>query len=165
MKDDFMSLLKRKQVIGVIVAAVVLSVIFVPLQHANAASLDLNLSNSVNGLGIVSQDDPATGKFTLTLNLAPSELFHAGNMTVSIDNGTSNQVFAPNGQSIGGDNNLISNFTIRTNLTNPSGYGYGYGYGNNNGYGSGGYGYGGYGYGYSNPVSYSGPGTVTFTGL
>src|SRR5581483_11630515 len=142
MKPDFRSLLKSKQFIGVIVAAVVLSVIFIPLQRANAISLNLSMSNVVGGgIALVSQEDPETGAFCLTLNLAPSELFHANHITLSIDNSTLSEVFSATGLNLTGDN-IISKFSILNHLFGGSGYGNCYGSGYGNGYGS------GYGNGY-----------------
>lgn len=126
MDSSFGSLAKRKQLVGAIVAAGILAAIFIPLQTAEAATVNVNIPSSFN-------QSTAGQAFSLSFNIAPSEVVGLAGITVFIDKGTANQktfTFNAAGTRLTGTPaSMMSNLVISpppgTITSNPYAYGLG----------------------------------------
>lgn len=130
MNSKLVKLTQYRQIMGIAVASIILTVIFVPLQSAEAYTSDLTLPNASTSAVPTS----AVGStFLVTITPAPGELIHVGTIQLILDNGTPNvksAIFASNGHRIDGSPTLArGNLDITIPTPTIQGYGYGYGFG------------------------------------
>lgn len=168
------SLAKYKKIIGVIVAAGLLTAIFVPFQGASAFTVNIDIPSSIT------QSVSGT-EFSISIEVAPAELVSMDTVTLELDGASESSsqfVFDVEGDTAvltSGDETIMSDLTIST--SDGSGYGYGYGYGlvsSNSGFdysysygfiGNNPYGYS-YSYGLTDFVNgFVGPATITLSGV
>jgi hypothetical protein len=124
-------LVKYKQLIGIAVAGIILSIIFVPFQTANAFTVDLDLPN-VDDLDEVPTS--AVGStFEVTIDVEAGERIALDSVEIILDNDQDSvrrAIFDSDGQRISGDSTLArGNIDIEVDGTSSNGYGYGYGFG------------------------------------
>lgn len=127
------SLARRKEIIGIIIAAGILTAIFVPFQRASAFTVDLSLPNATGN----SITQNASGdNFKVVVNVEAGELFTIANIDVILDSGQSGAKFThfkANGdpEATPGSLDIVkgNKLTITTDTTTSSGYAYGYAYG------------------------------------
>lgn len=175
-------LAKYRQVIGIAVAALVLTVIFVPFQKASAYTLSTTLPDASNN---TSTQSVLGEKFTVSIDIQPGELIAISSIDALVDNGqpsvakTTFTVSGTTAQYSSGDHDMIKgNLTLTVPSSSQYGYAYGYGLASNGITGPTGYSYaisysnafiGGNTGGYANAVGnnllgFVGPGTITITG-
>lgn len=117
-----------KQVIGVGLAALVLTLIFVPLQQADAFNAVISLPNAT---GNTATQNSQGEDFTVALTAGPNELFAITSISIIVDNSLSTvrlTNFNPNGSFASGDTGIIKNNAV-TISSSASSYGYAYGSG------------------------------------
>jgi hypothetical protein len=121
---------KYKQIIGIAIAAVILSVIFVPFQTADAFTVELDLPN-VDDLNEV-PTSAVGATFEVTIDVEAGELISVESIELILDNGEDSvkrAIFDSDGQRTSGDSTLTrGNIDIETTGTSNTGYGYGYGF-------------------------------------
>jgi len=162
-------LARSKQVLGAIVAAVLLTVIFVPFQQANAFTVTTTLPNASGG----AINNSVSGEnFQITIAVAAGELISIQSITLILDNGLSSvktATFNSAGNFASGDNTLVIDNTVAISaFAATSGYGYGFGSVSN-----GITGFSGYSYSFSSTNNYisgnsggaNNPATLPVTGL
>ncbi|AFU57902.1 hypothetical protein Ngar_c09600 [Candidatus Nitrososphaera gargensis Ga9.2] len=125
---QYPKLAKHKQLLGVIIAAVLLTVIFVPFQKANAFTVTTTLPNAVGG----AINNSVSGEnFQITINVEAGELISIQSITLILDNGLASvktATFNSAGTRTGGSDTLvIGNQLTISSFTANGGYGYGYG--------------------------------------
>ena len=122
------SLAKRKSLLGIAIAGVILTAIFVPFQKANAYSVDLTLPNASTSAVPTS----AVGStFKVTVDVSAGELLSISQIELILDNGGSGvkqAFFDSDGQRTSGSPTLVRG-NLDVTVPTPSQYGYGYGYG------------------------------------
>ena len=123
------SLARRKQLVAVAVAGILLTVIFVPFQKADAFVVDLELPN-VDDINQVPTE--AIGStFEVTIDVAAGELIYIDSVELILDNDESSvkrAIFNSSGHRTSGNSTLARgnlNITYSGSLT--GGYGYGVG--------------------------------------
>ncbi len=171
--------LALKQVVAIAVAAITLSVIFVPFQQASAFTVTTNLPNAVGG----TINNSASGEnFQITINVEDTELISIQSVIIILDNGkpsVKRATFDSAGNLASGDNTLVKGNKLTISpVATDNGYGYGYGSVSNGITGFSGYSYSfsstnnfisGNSGGPNNPVTNPvtgllGPGSITITG-
>jgi hypothetical protein len=121
---------KYKQVIGIAMATVILSIIFVPFQTATAFTVDLDLPNSEDD--IVTQS-AAGESFEITIEVEAGELISISSVELILDNdepSVKRTVFDSDGIYSSGSTTLVIGNEIEiesTSSLDDTGYGYGYG--------------------------------------
>jgi hypothetical protein len=169
-----------KQIAGVAVAAIILTVIFVPFQTASAFTVNLNLPNVTDPNAVPTSAVGST--FKVTIDVEAGELISIESVEVILDNGepgVKRAIFDSNGNRTSGDSTLVrGHITITQSASSTTGYGYGYGIVSDGTTFNPNYSYaftysyaflGGNNVGYSNVVGNSvaglvGPGTITISG-
>lgn len=177
---DLAKLANYKQIAGIAVAAIILTVIFVPFQQASAFEVSLDLPN-VDDLDEVPTS--AVGStFEITIDVEAGELISIDSIELILDNDQSSvkrAIFDSDGQRTSGSPTLArGNIDIEYSSSLTNGYGYGYGLVSDGATFSPSYSYSftysnaflsGNTGGYSNAVGAQvnglvGPGTITITG-
>lgn len=164
--------LKLKHIFAIAISTVVLAAVFVPFQHVEAFSLDVNIPSSI-------VKSPSGSEFSLELEVHPGELISFETVTIVLDEGPLQQVctFDDSGAPVGTCDMIDSlNIDVSTGAVKTQGYAFGYGQVASGPVGSGHpsaignignnlYSYV-YSYGLTDYVEgYVGPATITFTGL
>jgi hypothetical protein len=121
---------KYRQLLGIVVAAVILAGIFVPFQKADAFTVTIDLPDADDDT--VAQS-PQGAPFEITIDVEASELISISSIQLILDNGESSVKTASyddDGAYSSGDTNLVvgNEIDIESSSTLNS-YGYGYGYG------------------------------------
>lgn len=144
MNSSLAKLAKYKQIMGAAVAGIILTVIFVPLQTAEAFTVTTTLPGAT---GNTTTQSASGQDFLITIDVVPGELISISNVDIILDNGQSTvkrTTFNANGQRISGNTDLIKDNTITISIPTPTTTGYGYGYG-----------FAADGYSFSAPYSYT----------
>lgn len=168
-----------RQVAGIVVAAVLLTVIFVPFQKASAFEIDLSLPNVSDTTAVPTSAGGST--FEVTIDVEAGELISIESIEIILDNDENTvkrAIFDSDGQRTSGSSTLTrGNLDIEIG-SSTTGYGYGFGRVSDGTTFSSPYSYAftysyafisGNSIGYSNavgdPVSgFVGPGTITISG-
>jgi hypothetical protein len=124
-KADFA---KYRQLIGIAIAGIILSIIFVPFQSAEAFTVTIDLPDDDDGE--ITQS--AAGEpFEITIDVEAGELISIESIQLILDNtqpSVKNSVFDNTGSLDGGSESLVINNVIEINAAlTDMGYGYGYG--------------------------------------
>ncbi|WP_415280918.1 hypothetical protein [Candidatus Nitrososphaera sp. FF02] len=116
--------------IGITIAGIILSVIFVPFQTANAFTVDLDLPN-VDDLDEV-PTSAVGATFEVTIDVEAGELISIESIEIILDNDedtVKRAIFDEDGQRTSGSSTLTrGNIDIETTGSSATGYGYGYGF-------------------------------------
>lgn len=122
------ALLKYKGIIGIAVAGVILAGIFVPLQRAEAFTVNVSLPNANPN----SVPTSALGsQFKIEVHVSPGELISVSQIELVLDNNSPSEkqaIFDTDGHRISGSSTLTRGELELTIPSTSSGYGYGYGY-------------------------------------
>jgi hypothetical protein len=120
-----------KQIAGIAVAAIILTVIFVPFQTASAFTVNVPTLPNVTDLNAVPTS--AVGStFEVAIDVAPGELINIHQVELVLNNGQSSvktALFNSDGQRDSGSPTLVrGNLEIIIPSPTTTGYGYGFGY-------------------------------------
>lgn len=174
---------RYKSILGIAIAAVILTAIFIPFQKADAFTITTTLPNAS---GNTTTQSTAGETFNVSITIAAGELISLSSIDTIIDNGQSSvarTTFTVSGSTASyssGTRGIIKDNTLSLTLPSVSANGYGYGYGavSNGITGPTGYSYaipysnaliGGNNYGYSYAIGsavtgFVGPGTIVISG-
>jgi hypothetical protein len=123
------SLARRKQLVAAAVAAVLLTVIFVPFQQANAFTVTVDLPDAT---GVTNEiTGSISGEpFEITIDVAAGELISVDAVTLILDNDEASVKitdFDSEGVYVDGDTNLVVDNEIVISALADGGYAYGFG--------------------------------------
>lgn len=128
MDSKLVKLASYKQIAGIAVAAIILTVIFVPFQQVDAYTVDLTFPNTSTSSVAIST---AGTDFKVTVKPAAGELVSVSQIELILDNGQSSvqrTIFDSGGQRVSGSTSLVKG-SLTVTIPTPSIYGYGYGFG------------------------------------
>lgn len=111
------------------IAGVLLTVIFIPFQQANAFTVTTNLPGAT-GVNNEISNSVAGEPFEITIDVAPGELISVEGVTLIVDNGLpslNRADFNSVGDLAGGNSNLVLNNEIVISAQSDGGYAYGFG--------------------------------------
>jgi hypothetical protein len=119
---------KYRQISGIVLAAVILTIIFVPFQTANAFTVELDLPDSDDD---TVPQSPQGEPFEITIDVETGELISIESIEVILDNdepSVKRAVFDDEGIHITGSSNLVINNVVEiSGDLDDTGYGYGFG--------------------------------------
>lgn len=129
MNSSLAKLANYRQIAGIAVAAIILTVIFVPFQRASAFEVDLELPNVTDTSAVPTSAVGST--FEVTIDVEAGELVSIESIEVILDNGEDSvkrAIFDSDGKRTDGSSTLTRG-NLKITTTGSSAYGYGYGYG------------------------------------